>query len=286
MTSSAGAFSRARPSIASFARAVLLDRRLAIFLCLIAIGGSFAAASALQMRIDRAHALAQAAQYEKRRANDLATFATLSLDRIESAANALLQGETPLLPPGVHTLALYDGEGIRLGALGDGTSIEAPPSLLSPARRHKVLSGNLLAFPSGGDVAVAVIDTRALVPERLLENAGLFDARGEQLAGIAPEGEHVFRAQAGSWPLFVKTGNDEDAALAAWRGAIPLYLFEILGPALAAALLAPVLVNAFERRRDALRAVKALRAARPSERALLVRLAHAERRAQEGLRAK
>src|SRR5579871_1976704 len=84
MTSSAGAFSRARPSIASFARAVLLDRRLAIFLCLIAIGGSFAAASALQMRIDRAHALAQAAQYEKRRANDLATFATLSLDRIES----------------------------------------------------------------------------------------------------------------------------------------------------------------------------------------------------------
>jgi len=91
---------------------------------------------------------------------------------------------------------------------------------------------------------------------------------------------------AGAWPVSVQTAMDEDAALAAWQGALPLYLFVILGPALAGGALAAVFVREFERRARASLAIRSLRATRPVEAKLLVRLAQAERAAAEDSRAK
>jgi two-component system cell cycle sensor histidine kinase PleC len=67
---------------------------------------------------------------------------------------------------------------------------------------------------------------------------------------------------------------------------MPLYLFVILGPALAGAWLAALFVGAFERHARANRAIRALKSTRPIEARLMVRLANAERGAMEALRAK
>lgn len=88
------------------------------------------------------------------------------------------------------------------------------------------------------------------------------------------------------WPLVAGTSVDVGHALDAWRGSLPLYLFIILGPALAGAGLAAVFVREFERRMRAAEAVRALRSTRPEEARLLVRLADAERRAIRAERAK
>ena len=73
---------------------------------------------------------------------------------------------------------------------------------------------------------------------------------------------------------------------AGWTGTLPLYPFVVLGPAVAAAWLAVLLVGAFERQAKAARAIRALKSTRPVEARLMVRLAHAERGAMEALRAK
>ena len=46
------------------------------------------------------------------------------------------------------------------------------------------------------------------------------------------------------WPLAVMTSVDEPAALADWTGALPLYLFVILGPAIAGLALLQAVVSA------------------------------------------
>ena len=88
------------------------------------------------------------------------------------------------------------------------------------------------------------------------------------------------------WPLAVTTRVDEAGALSAWTGALPLYLFVILGPALAGGWLAALFVGAFERHARASRAIRALKSTRPIEARLMVRLANAERGAADAARAK
>src|ERR1700743_99478 len=74
------------------------------------------------------------------------------------------------------------------------------------------------------------------------------------------------------WPIVVRSAVDDDAALSAWTGSLPLYLFVILGPALTGAALAVVFVREFERRARASEAIRSLRSTRPVEARLLVRL--------------
>jgi signal transduction histidine kinase len=87
------------------------------------------------------------------------------------------------------------------------------------------------------------------------------------------------------WPLAVALAAERPAP-AGWMGTLPLYLLLVLAPALAAAILAVLLVGAFERQAKAARAIRALKSTRPVEARLLVRLAQAERGASEALRAK
>jgi two-component system cell cycle sensor histidine kinase PleC len=84
----------------------------------------------------------------------------------------------------------------------------------------------------------------------------------------------------------VTSSLDETDVLADWVQALPLYLFVILGPALVGAWLAALFVGAFERHAKARRAIRALKSVRPIEGKLMVRLANAERGANEALRAK
>jgi signal transduction histidine kinase len=88
------------------------------------------------------------------------------------------------------------------------------------------------------------------------------------------------------WPLTVGASSRTGEALDAWYGALPLYFFFIFGPAIAGAGLAVVFVREFERRARTAEAMKNLRATKPGEAKLLVRLADAERRAIDAERSK
>ncbi len=88
------------------------------------------------------------------------------------------------------------------------------------------------------------------------------------------------------WPLAVAASSRVGEALDAWYGSLPLYFFVIFGPALAGAGLAVIFVREFERRARTTEAVKNLRATKPEQARLLVRLADAERRAVEAERAR
>jgi signal transduction histidine kinase len=144
----------------------------------------------------------------------------------------------------------------------------------------------VLAFRFGTEIVAVQYDSRALVPQGILRRALLSDERGNTLiAGPGADGRLLI-ARGKRWPVIAATFVDTDSALASWRGALPLYFFVILGPALAGACLAPLFVGEFERRARASRAIRTLRSAGAMERRLLVRLAEAERRAVEGVRSK
>ncbi|HEY0104513.1 MAG TPA: hypothetical protein VGB91_00410, partial [Rhizomicrobium sp.] len=69
------------PLAAGLARATTRNIRLTVLVCVVLIGGSFAAAAVLQMRGDRLHALAQAQVFEAEHAADVAAAAAATLDR-------------------------------------------------------------------------------------------------------------------------------------------------------------------------------------------------------------
>ena len=89
-----------------------------------------------------------------------------------------------------------------------------------------------------------------------------------------------------AWPVTAVASVEVGEALSGWYGALPLYLFFILGPAFAGAGLAVVFVREFERRTRPGAADRALKAKRNEEARLLIRLADAERRAVEAGRSK
>src|SRR6185312_2426550 len=68
--------------------------------------------------------------------------------------------------------------------------------------------------------------------------------RGAQLVPMAQLPPDAIAAPVPGWPLAVQTRLDEKLALAGWTAILPLYLFVILGPALAGAWLAVVFVGA------------------------------------------
>jgi len=167
---------------------------------------------------------------------------------------------------------------------------------------------------------VMPLDPISLLPKKALGQTALFDMDGATLA-LGSDWEnappsYALRADPGSsalryvelegakriialspvpgWPLMAAASVRASEALDTWYGSLPLYLFVILGPAIAGAILAIILVREFERAdraRKALVAVKAIGEARaavpaPSEADLLRRLSDSERRAKEAERAK
>jgi signal transduction histidine kinase len=258
--------------------------RATVFLCVVAIGGSFAAAGALQMRFDRAQAYHQAVYFEARRAHDIAAIAGASLGNYERVGRAYAAGMINGLPPGVRGIAVAGQDGVTRLASGAFLPME---NLAEPARHGRVVLGTsqrtVIAFTSGTDIIALSFD--ALLPPALLNRAQLLDSANRPLAGAPPAGEFT-TARVQNWPVEVRVALDDENAVAAWYGSLPLYLFVIIGPALVGAWLAAVFVGEFERRAKAAQAIRSLRATRPEEARLLVRLAAAERQAAESQRSK
>jgi len=261
-----------------------------VVISVVLICGAFAAASALQMRLDRVHALNQAAYFEQLRANDIAAVVGSNLDGIEAQGRAF--AADPFVkhaPIGVRNIAVYDSAGFATATLTGTTAfVNLPSDVIATARGQKLLiAGTSVAtavFAGGGNVIAVAFDTASLAPAALLDKAAIQTAQGLQILGAA-SGDTV-QARVAGWPVIVSTTTDDAGALSAWYGSLPLYLFVILGPALVGAGLAALFVGEFERRTKAMAAVKALRSTKPEDAKLLVRLAQAERDVIEARRSK
>jgi signal transduction histidine kinase len=271
---------------AAFARASRWNVRLTVIVCVVLICGAFAAAAVLQMRADRIHALAQAQVYESERAAGLAATAGAALDRLAALGRAYAGGQ-PVndAPDGIVNIAVFDATGLALSTQGHVEGPTLPPGAIG-ASAPRLFAPNLLTVPDGDRIVLIQFDPRTLVPGRLLARAALTADGGTALLRDAAFDGSGIAARVPGWPATVTVGVDEDAALAAWTGSLPLYLFVIFGPALVGAALAALFVRAFERQARAAEAIRSLRATRPVEAKLLVRLAEAERRAVEDARAK
>jgi signal transduction histidine kinase len=262
--------------------------RVTVILCVLGIAGSFAAAGVLQMRHDRLEATRQAAYFESRRAGEIAAVASASLARFRELGQAFAAGSLPAITaePGLRGIAVADPSGVVLDHAGEAIDM---PSLAELGRDGAVVLGagerTFLAFSDNDKLIAVSFDSSALAPEALLGGASLTGTRGSMLAGHSLGGDAA-EARAPGWPVGVRVAIDDKDALAAWYGALPLYLFVILGPALVGAGLAAVFVREFERRAKASQAVRALRAMKPGEAQLLIRLANAERAAAEAQRSK
>jgi signal transduction histidine kinase len=255
------------------ARRMTRDIRFTVPICIILICGSFAAAALLQMRLDRSHALAQAEAFERARAADIARMTAQSLDRY-ARLGAVFAGspqqyrsaDLARAAPAIKDIAVW-------GPNGEARLEATAPAMAAPVfAGPRTLFPRGIAFRDGGRVIAVLFDPARLMPAR---------------AALVPAGQaQDLSAAVPGWPLAVTTSLDEKGALQGWAGALPLYLFVILGPALTGAWLAALFVGAFERQARASRAIRALRSTRPIEARLMVRLANAERGAMEALRSK
>lgn len=264
--------------------------KLTVVISVVLICGAFAAASALQMRFDRVHALNQAAYFEQQRARDIAAVVASNLDRIGTqgrafAADPLARQATV----GVRNIAVYDAAGFATATLTGTTAfVNLPSDVVAAARTQRLLiagSGMATAvFAAGGNVIAVAFDSTSLAPTTVLDKTAIQTLHGATILG-AVSGDTV-QARVNGWPVMVSTATDDAGALSAWYGSLPLYLFVILGPALVGAGLAALFVGEFERRAKAMAAVKALRSTKPEDAKLLVRLAQAERDVIEARRSK
>ena len=145
-----------------------------------------------------------------------------------------------------------------------------------------------LAVRDGDKIIAVLFDPAALAPPSLMRRAALVlrQRRPRQRRRLAHGRRETGKRAVAGWPLKAATEMDSEDALASWRGLLPLYLFVILGPAIAGGWLAALFVGAFERHEKAAHAIRALKTLRPIEAKLMVRLANAERAAVEASRSK
>ncbi|HEX9159848.1 MAG TPA: ATP-binding protein [Rhizomicrobium sp.] len=202
--------------------------------------------------------------------------------------------ETPgdLLPLNAGTLAASLGQRTAFSS-PDGRSLvllyRAGANLvlvrIDPAYlfRQAGMEDGALATPSGRLLALGAGWREAPPPAALALEHGAADSR---IADLKSGDRLVSLARLPRWPLVAVASHPVKDALDAWYGALPLYLFFILGPSVAGAGLAVVFVRLFEKQARAAAALQSLRSTRPGEARLLVRLADAERRVADAERAK
>lgn len=257
-------------------RLLARDSRLIVPVCIVLICGSLAAAAMLQMRLDRAHALAQAATFERARAAAIAAETGRALTRyarlgqvFAAAPQQYRSADLGRAEPAIRDIAVFDADGRLLTRLNP---TEATPPAVPVFQGARTLFRGGLALRDNGRTIAVLFDTAGLAAAHVT------------LTPSPPPGS--IQAPVPGWPLAAVTAVDEGAALRGWTGALPLYLFVILGPALAGGWLAALFVGAFQRHARAAAAIRALKSTRPIEARLMVRLANAERGAAEALRSK
>ena len=270
-----------------FARRLSRNSRLTVPICILLICGSFAAAALLQMQMDRRHALTAASRHGLERTNSLAAVTAMSLDRFASLGAGFADNPAAVAAlPGLRNIAVFGPDGANRATLYPHSAMAPVP----PGTGRSVFAFGPqggLAFSQGERRIVVLFDKQALAPQALLAQAALLPANGPALLPLNENDDLDWtRAAVPGWPLTAALPTSKASVLADWIKTLPLYLFVILGPAVAGAGLAALLVGAFERHTRASRAIRALRSARPVEGRLMVRLANAERGAAEALRSK
>ena len=275
--------------IAGFAlpRRAFRNSRLMVPICIALICGSFAAAAVISLRLDRAHTLSQAAYFEEMRATDLAAVTAAALDRFAGAGLAFVRNpETRSSDPAIRNIAIFR-DGRLESALKPLSAIPPVPTLKGPRALFTFGPEAGVAFRDGGAIVAVLFDPASLAPRSLLRRAALISGNGIAISdrGWRADGARQTRAVPG-WPLTVAINKDEEGTLARWRASLPLYIFVILGPAIAGGWLAALFVGTFERHEKAAHALRALKTLRPVEARLMVRLANAERAAAEAQRSK
>ena len=143
--------------------------RVTVVLCVVAIGGSFAAAGALQMRFDRVNAFRQAAYFEAKRAHAVAALTQTSLARYERFGRLFAADEITdrmlAASPELRGVAIADAAGQTLRASGEAIDMQ---SLTEPAHKGRVVLGTgqrtVIAFADGGDTVAVSFDASALAP--------------------------------------------------------------------------------------------------------------------------
>jgi signal transduction histidine kinase len=271
------------------ARLAARNMRVTVVASVVLICGAFAAASALQMRFDRAHAASEARYFEARRARDAARQAADALDRIAREARAFAHGALGQgVDPDLRNVAIFAPDGaLRRTMTGSTDFVRLPRDLVLSAKTRRILIGGkglaAMIFADGDRIVAAAFETRALAAAAG-EDAAIL-AGDFALAGAAPDAD-ALTAQVAGWPAEARVAQSDADALSAWYGSLPLYLFVIFGPALVGAGLAAIFVGEFERRMKAARAIRALGATPPADARLLLRLAQAERDAAEARRSK
>jgi signal transduction histidine kinase len=271
----------------SLPRRVLRNTRLMVPIAIALICGSFAAAATISLRLDRSHALSQAAHFEAARARDLAQVAAAALNRMAaSGAQFAANPEALVDDAAIRNIAIFR-QGALVAALHPQVRLPPPPDF--PGGRTVSLSGQdgELAVQDDGRTIAVLFDPATLAPASLLSRAALYSSAAAIVSGAGwrSGGERLEQAVPG-WPLKAGTEIDSDDALMSWRGLLPLYLFVILGPAVAGGWLAALFVGSFERHEKAAHAIRSLKTLRPVEAKLMVRLAQAERAAAEAARSK
>jgi len=193
-----------------------------------------------------------------------------------------------------------------------------PPDTLDQALTGHAIAASrdgksfAIVFNEGNHIVAVELDAKALMPSAGEREALLATLTGEVVAlgsewralpsvealsldnqaqasreiDVADGRRIVALRRVEGWPLAVAASSRVGEALGAWYGSLPLYFFVIFGPALAGGGLAVIFVREFERRARTTEAVKNLRATKPEQARLLVRLADAERRAVEAERAR
>lgn len=269
------------------ARRVLRNTRLMVPLCIVLICGSFAAAAILSMRMDRAHAINQARYFEQARAADLAAAAGATLDRLAAIGLGFARNpDMRMGDPAIRNIAVFKN-GVQASALKPWSALPPEPSFQGEQTVFSFGPETGLALRNGDSVVVVLFDAAALAPGPLMRRAAIFSDTATLLSGAAWRADGTRHdAAVPNWPLTAATETDEDVALARWRELLPLYLFVILGPAVAGGWLAALFVGAFERHKKAAHAIRSLKTLRPIEAKLMVRLANAERAAVEASRSK
>jgi len=264
------------------ARRLARDARFTIPICIILICGSFAAAALLQMRLDRRHALAQAATFEHERVASVAQTTGQTLDRyarigavFAASPQQYRSADLGRAEPAIRDIAVWDVNGNRQARFQAAANTPFPRPQFTGSRTS--FPGGL-AFWSGTQIVAVLFDPKGI-------------ALGSLRTGLIPlpelrPADGAISAPVPGWPLAVMTSVDEKNALASWAQTLPLYLFVILGPALVGGWLAALFVGAFERHARASASIRALKSTRPVEAKLMVRLANAERGAMEALRSK
>ncbi|HEX3756112.1 MAG TPA: histidine kinase dimerization/phospho-acceptor domain-containing protein, partial [Rhizomicrobium sp.] len=268
-------------------RSMARDVRLMVPLCILLICASFIAAAVMQMRLDGTHASTLATGFERARTQDMANVAGAALDHYARAGSAFAEThdtEIARIDPAIRNIVVFDAAGAPLAHL-KGTNSLRLPSAVSGDQRIVFPGG--LVFADGSQIVMVLFDPANLIPHSLLIRGALLDSSGRVLArGTDWKSGETLRAAVPGWPLSAAASIGSGGVLDRWYGSLPSYLLAILGPAVAGAWLAALLVGAFERQGKAARTVRALLATRPEEVRLLVRLANAERGAAEARRSK